>query len=49
MEAAEAKDALGGYREGLTIKELDETWPNEAVRDARVRDCPGAKDRRVKG
>lgn len=22
----------------MTIKELDETWPNEAVRDARIRD-----------
>ena len=26
------------YRDDLTIKELDETWPNEAVRDARIRD-----------
>ena len=38
IEAAEEKDAIGGYREGLTIKELDETWPNAAVRDARMRD-----------
>ncbi|CAK9041700.1 unnamed protein product [Durusdinium trenchii] len=38
IEAAEDKDAIGGYRSGLTVKELDETWPNEAVRDARVRD-----------
>jgi len=38
IEAAEAKDAIGGYRDDLTIKELDETWPNEAVRDARIRD-----------
>lgn len=38
IEAAEAKDAIGGYRSDLTIKELDETWPNEAVRDARIRD-----------
>lgn len=38
IAAAEAADAIGGYRSGLTIKELDETWPNEAVRDAAVRD-----------
>ena len=29
------------YRDDLTIKELDETWPNEAVRDARIRDSDG--------
>lgn len=38
IEAAEAADAIGGYRSGLTIAELDSSWPNEAVRDARVRD-----------
>ena len=27
--------AIGGYREGLTIAELDASWPNAAVRDAR--------------
>ena len=35
LAAAEAPDAIGGYREGLTIAELDATWPNAAVRDAR--------------
>ena len=35
IAAAEADDAIGGYREGLTIEELDRTWPNQAVRDAR--------------
>ena len=35
IAAAEEDDAIGGYREGLTIKELDQTWPNQAVRDAR--------------
>jgi len=38
IESAEASDAIGGYRAGLTIAELDETWPNLAVRDARLRD-----------
>ena len=37
IEAAEEQDAIGGYRKDLTIKELDETWPNQAVRDARIR------------
>jgi len=35
IEAAEASDAIGGYLPGLTIKNLDATWPNAAVRDAR--------------
>ena len=35
IEAAEAPNAIGGYREGLTIAELDASWPNQAVRDAR--------------
>ena len=34
----QADDAIGGYREGLTIAELDATWPNAAVRDARPND-----------
>eukprot|EP00435_Cladocopium_sp_Y103_P025375 s1971_g6.t1 len=38
IQEAEEKDAIGGYRNDLTIKELDKTWPNEAVRDARIRD-----------
>ncbi|CAE7183169.1 PAFAH2, partial [Symbiodinium necroappetens] len=38
IEAAEASDAIGGYRSGLTIAELDDSWPNLAVRDARLRD-----------
>jgi len=42
IEAAEAADAIGGYRPGLTIAELDETWPNEAARDARVREPPSS-------
>merc|ERR1712194_945813 len=37
---AEAGNAIGGYREGLTIAELDKTWPNDAVRDACILD-PG--------
>eukprot|EP00931_Biecheleriopsis_adriatica_P060957 TRINITY_DN36627_c0_g1_i1.p1 TRINITY_DN36627_c0_g1~~TRINITY_DN36627_c0_g1_i1.p1 ORF type:complete len:425 (+),score=42.21 TRINITY_DN36627_c0_g1_i1:58-1332(+) len=41
IEAAEASDAIGGYRSGLTIKELDSTWPNEAVRDVRLREPDG--------
>ena len=35
---AEAEEALGGYRKGLTIAELDGTFKNAAVRDAQVRD-----------
>ena len=35
IDAAEASDAIGGYLPGLTIEELDRTWPNQAVRDAR--------------
>jgi dienelactone hydrolase len=35
---AEAEEALGGYRKGLTIAELDRTYKNVAVRDAEVRD-----------
>ena len=35
IAAAETDDAIGGYRDGLTIAELDRTWPNQAVRDAR--------------
>ena len=35
IAAAEEGDAIGGYLPGLTIRQLDETWPNEAVRDAR--------------
>lgn len=38
IEAAEASDAIGGYRSGLTIAELDDSWSNLAVRDARLRD-----------
>ncbi len=37
IAAAEKTSAIGGYRDGLTIAELDRTWPNEAVRDARPR------------
>ncbi|CAJ1422942.1 unnamed protein product [Effrenium voratum] len=36
LEAADAADAIGGYREGLSVRELDETWPNTAQRDARL-------------
>lgn len=35
IDAAEEGDAIGGYLPGLTIGQLDQTWPNEAVRDAR--------------
>lgn len=38
IQAAEEANAIGGYRNDLTINELDETWPNESVRDARIRD-----------
>lgn len=34
VAAADAADAIGGYKDGLTIASLDSTWPNEAVRDA---------------
>ena len=30
---------MGGYRKGIKISELDETWHNVAVRDARLRDA----------
>jgi len=43
IEAAEASTALGGYREGLTIAELDAMWPGESVRDARPRNIEGAR------
>ncbi|MDA1371681.1 MAG: dienelactone hydrolase family protein [Proteobacteria bacterium] len=36
LEAAE--EGLGGYREGITVAELDRTFENIAVRDASVRD-----------
>ena len=39
IEAAEKPDAIGGYRDGLTIAELDKTWPNEALRDAQPSEC----------
>eukprot|EP00929_Paragymnodinium_shiwhaense_P063199 TRINITY_DN31588_c0_g1_i2.p1 TRINITY_DN31588_c0_g1~~TRINITY_DN31588_c0_g1_i2.p1 ORF type:complete len:423 (-),score=72.78 TRINITY_DN31588_c0_g1_i2:397-1665(-) len=42
IEAANAKDAIGGYRDGITVEELDKTWPNEAVRDAPVREGSSA-------
>ena len=45
IAAAEASDAIGGYRDGLTIAQLDAEWPGAAVRDARP-DAPelsGAK------
>ena len=51
IEAAESSDAIGGYRSGLTIADLDETWPNLAVRDARLRDPTqeiGSKRRSLK-
>lgn len=35
---AEDSDAIGGYRQGLTIAELDRTWQNLGKRDARVRE-----------
>ena len=35
IAAAEEEDAIGGYLPGLTIAQLDKTWPNQAVRDAR--------------
>eukprot|EP00937_MAST-01D_sp_MAST-1D-sp2_P000023 g23.t1 len=37
IAAAEARGAIGGYRDGLTVTELDATWPNAAVRDAKPR------------
>ena len=33
-----AEEGLGGYREGITVAELDQTFENVAVRDAGVRD-----------
>ncbi|HEV8146965.1 MAG TPA: dienelactone hydrolase family protein [Bryobacteraceae bacterium] len=33
-----AEEALGGYRKGITIAELDRTYKNVALRDAPVRD-----------
>ena len=30
---------MGGYRKGIKIAELDESWHNVAVRDARLRDA----------
>ena len=45
IAAAEESDAIGGYRDGLTIAQLDAEWPGAAVRDARP-DAPelsGAK------
>lgn len=35
IAAAEESDAIGGYRDGLTIAQLDAEWPGAAVRDAR--------------
>jgi dienelactone hydrolase len=35
---AAAEEGLGGYRKGLTISELDQTYRNIAIRDAQVRD-----------
>ena len=35
IAAAEEPDAIGGYRDGLTIEQLDAEWPGRAVRDAR--------------
>eukprot|EP00908_Phaeocystis_cordata_P014543 Transcript_25652.p1 GENE.Transcript_25652~~Transcript_25652.p1 ORF type:complete len:437 (-),score=129.94 Transcript_25652:54-1364(-) len=35
IKAAEESDAIGGYRDGLTIEQLDAEWPGAAVRDAR--------------
>merc|ERR1740139_143197 len=35
---ADGPSAIGGYRKGITVKELDGTWTNQAVRDARVRE-----------
>jgi len=35
IAAAEEEDAIGGYLPGLTIAQLDSSWPNQAVRDAR--------------
>ena len=45
IAAAEESDAIGGYKDGLTIAQLDAEWPGAAVRDARP-DAPelsGAK------
>jgi len=39
IAAAEESDAIGGYLPGLTIAQLDESWPNAAVRDARPCDA----------
>lgn len=38
VNRANDHDAIGGYREGITIAELDQAWPNIAVRDAVVRE-----------
>jgi len=41
---AEDSDAIGGYRAGLTIEELDRTWQNLGKRDVRVREpVPGER------
>lgn len=43
IEAAEASSAIGGYRDGLTIAELDAMWPGASVRDARPRNIEGTQ------
>jgi predicted dienelactone hydrolase len=35
---AAADEALGGYRKGISVAELDRTYRNMAIRDAQVRD-----------
>eukprot|EP00928_Gymnodinium_smaydae_P045109 TRINITY_DN30114_c0_g1_i1.p1 TRINITY_DN30114_c0_g1~~TRINITY_DN30114_c0_g1_i1.p1 ORF type:complete len:488 (-),score=73.03 TRINITY_DN30114_c0_g1_i1:240-1703(-) len=45
IERAEDKDAIGGYKAGLTIADLDKTWLNLAKRDARPREPDGADER----
>jgi len=35
IDAAEGSSAIGGYRDGITIAELDSNWPTQSVRDAR--------------
>jgi predicted dienelactone hydrolase len=39
IEGAEGEGGLGGYRPGITVAELDDTWHNVAVRDAPVREA----------
>jgi predicted dienelactone hydrolase len=47
LDAANAGNAIGGYRDGISIEELDDpsrsTWMTNAVRNAPVRDCGDTK------